>query len=135
MGDKKANRLGGVDRATSSQSDQTVATMGVVLLEAGQDIRLRRVGLNALENDQRRDRGRDLGNNARGHQSAVGYQQRPRDAQPVQLGRQRCPRPDTEDDAIGKSKQPASAGNQTVGGQAYLRRRPRQPGRSPDATV
>src|SRR5271157_5700496 len=29
MGDKKANRLGGVDRATSSQTDQTVATIGL----------------------------------------------------------------------------------------------------------
>ncbi len=135
MGDKKANRLGGVDRASSPQTDQTVTTIRVVLLKAGQDIRFRRVALYALEKDCWLDRGCDLGNQTRGHQPGVGHDQRPRDSQPVQLGRQRGPRPVTEDNTIGKSKSRVSASDHPVGRHVCLRRGPRQFGRTPYATA
>ncbi len=88
VGDKKANCLGGVDRAPSSQTDQTVTTIRVVLLKAFQDIGFRRVALDALEKDSGLDRGRDLGSQTRSRQPGVGHDQRPRDPQSVQLGRQ-----------------------------------------------
>ena len=113
--------------ASSSQTDQAVAAAGVIDVEAGQDIGFRRVTLDALENGRRLDRRCDLGDQTELGESRVGHDQRSHDPQSVQLGRQRSPRAETEENAIGKSEKRGS----TVSRLVCVRGGLRQLGRSP----
>ena len=105
MRNEEPDRLGGVDRAAASDSDQSIATRVAITIQTGMNVRLGGVGLDLAEDDrllsQRAD---DLRDQTSSNQTGISHHQRASDTEPRELPRNESAGTSAEEDAVRKCK-------------------------------